>query len=187
MVDNSNLYIEGQKYSAVLKRQGPATPGDRQPCDPSWRLDFGGLLTSLAAGREIETAILVGSRPPANDGVWRAAEQHGFQVTVFDRDMSGKEKCVDTELVARGTEIICSASSPHILVIASGDRDFIPLVSVAHRKGWEVEMAAFSSSFSSNGEMATSVDTVRPLEKSFKEIGKNAFEWPIPPATAPVT
>lgn len=65
------------------------------------------------------------------------------------------------------------------LVIASGDRDFIPLVGVAHRRGWLVEMAAFSSAFSATGQMATSVDTIVHLEKVFGEIGYNAFDWPL--------
>jgi hypothetical protein len=39
-------------------------------------------------------------------------------------------------------------------------------------------MTAFSSAFSSTGEMATSVDKVRPLEPEFGGIGYNAFDWP---------
>lgn len=175
VVDNSNIFIEGQKYSATVKGQ---QNGDRSICDPSWRIDFGGLLKRLAAGRSIRSAILVGSRPPANDSVWKSAEQFGFTVTVHDRDSQHREKAVDTELVAQGTEVICDANEPMTLVIASGDRDFIPLVSLAHRRKWEVEMAAFSSAFSSTGEMATSVDQVRPLELDFDYIGHNAFKWP---------
>lgn len=180
VVDNSNIFIEGQKYSAVLKKVKPAAPGGKLPCDPSWRVDFLGLLNSLADGREIESAILVGSRPPANDRVWREAELRGFEVLVFDRDGSGKEKCVDTALVARGVEIICCASEPMALILASGDRDFIPLVQMAQKRSWTVEMAAFSSAFTGHGEMATTVDKVRPLDSMFAQIGHNAFEWPIP-------
>ena len=175
VVDNSNIFIEGQKHSAKAKGQQNA---ERSVCDPSWRIDFGGLLQRLAEGRSIHAAILVGSRPPANDSVWKSAEQLGFTVTVHDRDSQRREKAVDTELVAQGTEVICDAKEPMALVIASGDRDFIPLVSLAHRRKWEVEMAAFSSAFSSTGEMATSVDRVRPLELEFKYIGHNAFKWP---------
>jgi len=64
------------------------------------------------------------------------------------------------------------------LVIASGDRDFIPLVSIAHELKWLVEMVAFSSAFSSYGEMAMAVDTVRPLDGSLDLIGHCAFNWP---------
>jgi len=178
-VDNSNVFIEGQKASARQKGVR-ADPDEKDPADPSWRINFAGLLTELAEGRSIYAAILVGSRPPANDGVWDAAERHGFKVTVHDRSSSNREKAVDTELVAQGTELICDASGPMALVIASGDRDFLPIVSVAHRRKWEVEMAAFSYAFNPSGELATSVDRVRPLDPLLHKIGRNEFDWPLP-------
>jgi len=101
VVDNSNVFIEGQKYSAAVKKVWKTLPTDKDPCDPSWRVDFGGLLSSLAEGQSIEAAILVGSRPPKNDSVWEAAARQGFAVTVHDRGPDRKEKAVDTELVAR--------------------------------------------------------------------------------------
>lgn len=185
VVDNSNIFIEGQKASAKAKGFGLDPITKRRPNDPSWRIDFGGLLTELAAGRAIHNAILVGSRPPKNDTVWEAAKRNGFVVTVHDRSSAGKEKAVDTELVAQGTEIICTAPTPMDLVIASGDRDFVPLASVAHRRNWEVEMCAFSDSFNPGGDLATSVDRVRPLDPLVNTIGRCDFVWPFPPA-APV-
>ena len=171
VVDNSNIFIEGQKFSAKSKGQYGAN-------DPSWRIDFGRLLQQLARGREIHAAILVGSRPPANDSVWTEAQRNGFAVTVHDRDTQGKEKAVDTELVAQGTRTIVKAGEPMVLVIASGDRDFIPLVNIAHDEKWNVEMSAFSSAFSATGQMATTVDKIVPLDAIFADIGYNAFEWP---------
>jgi len=180
LVDNSNVFIPGKKFSAFQKGM-LAPPGGKQPSDPSWRIDFGGLLNVLADGRDIHAAILVGSRPPPNDSVWRAAGRL-FTVFVHDRDVNNKEKAVDTELVAQGTEIICMAPEPMALVIASGDRDFIPLVRVAQRHGWEVEMCAFSTSSSKYGEMASTVDKVRPLDPHFATVGHCDFPWP-PPST----
>jgi uncharacterized LabA/DUF88 family protein len=148
LVDNSNLFIEGQKASALRKGHLPANPGDRQPSDISWRIDFGRLLQQLANGRTIRAAFLVGSRPPPNDAVWIMAKQSGFRVITHDRDAANKEKAVDTELVAQGTLVIATTPAPAVLVIASGDRDFLPLVTVAHDLKWTVEMAAFSGSIS---------------------------------------
>ena len=178
LVDNSNLFIEGRKHAAQRKGVLATLRDERQPQDPSWRLDFAGLLATLADGRHIAQAILVGSRPPRNDQVWTMAGQQGFDVFVHYRDAQNREKAVDTDLVARGTEFICSRPEPGILVIGSGDRDFIPLVGVAQRRGWEVEMCAFSSAFSPYGEMATAVDRVRPLDAAFDQIGRHEFEWP---------
>lgn len=179
LVDNSNVFIEGQKYSARAKGivVDPAT--GKQACDPSWRVRFNELLCALAGARPIHKAVLVGSRPPQNDGVWQAATSQGFEVIVHDRSADGREKAVDTELVAQGTEIICSAGQPMDLIVVSGDRDFIPLVKVAHRKKWTVEMAAFTSAYNPAGEMATSVEKIVPLDALFDRIGRYEFDWPI--------
>lgn len=179
LVDNSNIFIEGRKLSAARKGVYAANPGDRSPVDPSWRIDFATLLLELAGQRNIQAAILIGSRPPPNDNVWKMAADGGFKVTTHDRDSQGREKAVDTDLVAQGTELICDAPQPGVLVIASGDRDFIPLVRLAHRRGWKVEMAAFQSAFSPNGDMATEVDEIRPLDAIFHRISDYSYEWPV--------
>jgi uncharacterized LabA/DUF88 family protein len=145
----------------------------------SWRLDFGKLLDFLAEGRPIIAAILVGSTPPSNDSVWTAAEQNGFKIITHDRGgYSGQEKAVDTEIVAQGTEIICDQRAPGIVVLASGDRDFLPLVRLAQRRNWEVEMCAFSNAFSPWGSMAMEVNRVRQLDSAFDKIGRYDFVWP---------
>ncbi|OPY67943.1 MAG: NYN domain protein [Syntrophorhabdus sp. PtaU1.Bin050] len=178
VVDNSNVFIEGQKFSAKTKGIEKAAPTDKDPQDPSWRIDFGNLLESVADGRTVANAILVGSRPPANDSVWTAAEADGFQVTVHDRNTRNQEKAVDTELVAQGTEIICTAKEAMDLAILSGDRDFLPLVSVAHRRGWLAEMWAFKNAYNPSGQMAMSVDRIKPLDDVFTNIGTCSFQWP---------
>ncbi len=106
------------------------------------------------------------------------AERGGFEVKTYDRDSNNKEKAVDTELVAQGTLTIATTPAPAVLIVASGDRDFIPLVNVAHELGWAVEMVAFSSAFTRDGEMATSVDKTRPLDGSLDLIGHCDFAWP---------
>ena len=178
VVDNSNIFIEGQKYSARHKGINQSAYPGRDPQDPSWRIDFGALLREIASGRTVATAILVGSRPPQNDSVWDMADRAGFKVTVHDRSSSGGEKAVDTELVAQGTEIICTVGEIMDLAILSGDRDFVPLVTLAQRRNWSVEMWAFKNSFNSVGQMATTVNSIRPLDDVFDKIGTHAFTWP---------
>ena len=178
LVDNSNIFIEGQKASAVRKGEFPMSPGQKKPQDPSWRIDFKPLLTYLADGRPIHKAFLVGSRPPPNDSVWTMAQHGGFEVITHDRDAKNKEKAVDTELVAQGTLAVALGPANGVLVIGSGDRDFLPLVNIAHTRGWTVEMAAFSTAFTADGEMATAVDRTRPLDGSLDLIGHCAFRWP---------
>lgn len=174
--DNSNVWIEGTKYSA--KQKGVlANVGEKDPCDPSWRIDFGQLINTVAGELLVSKAILVGSRPPKNDSVWNAAKSQGFEVIVHNRSNTGKEKAVDTEIVAQGTQIVCT-EQPAVLKLLSGDRDFIPLIKIANGRGWETEMWAFSNAFTHYGDMASSVDKIRPLDEVFDIIGHCEFEWP---------
>jgi uncharacterized LabA/DUF88 family protein len=146
MMDNSNVFIEGKKFSA--RRKGiHRQPGDnRDPQDPSWRLDFGKLLNFLANGRDILDAILVGSEPPQNDSVWASAETSGFRVLTYDRASSGEEKEVDTEIATQAAEIITlHRMEPNVLILGSGDRDFFPSIRCAHRWKWTTEMCTFLS------------------------------------------
>jgi uncharacterized LabA/DUF88 family protein len=178
LVDNSNVFIEGQKASAKAKGIVPATLSDKQLSDIYWRIDFASLLSELAEGRPILEAFLVGSRPPPKDAVWEMAKQGGFKVITHDRDSHNREKAVDTELAVQGTMAVAMAPEPGVLVIASGDRDFIPLVKMAQSRGWSAEMAAFGSSFSGHGEMATTVNRIRLLDTVIGKIGHCGFSWP---------
>lgn len=171
IVDNSNIWIEGKKFSA--KKKG-INNGD----DPSWRIDFGKLLATVAEEQKIKEAILVGSRPPKNDSLWKAATENGFEVIIYDRNYAGKEKSVDTEIVAKGTEIICTATEPCTLKLLSGDSDFVPLINMASKKDWDTQMWAFSNAFNENGAMAQSVTNIKPLDNVFDEIGRFEFDWP---------
>jgi len=179
LVDNTNLFIGGQQLSArrkgVKRRRGER----HDPSDPSWRLDFEALLACLAGGRRVRAAVMVGSTPPEMESAWQeAAEAAGFRTIVQELSPRRDEKAVDTELVARGTELICDAEHPMTLVLASGDRDYVPLAEVAHRHRWEVELCAFRASFSRDGELAEAVDEFRPLDDCFEEIGRCEFAWP---------
>lgn len=176
LVDNSNVFIGGRKLSAV--RKGVEANGEGDPRDPSWRLDFEKLLACLADGRSIHAALMVGSSRSEDDPVWDSADQAGFDVVVHERKPGRGEKAVDTELVARGTEIITTAGKPMVLVITSGDADYLPLVDVARRWSWCVEMAAFAESFDPQGEMATAVDSIRLLDECFEQIGRCEYPWP---------
>ena len=131
LVDNSNVFIEARKLSAVRLGLPAAMPG-KAPQDWNWRVDYGGLLTHLADGRKIRKAFLVGSRPPPNDRVWNMARRCGFEVKIHDRDANNREKAVDAELVAQGTRIICT-TSPAALVIASGDEPVGAMFLALHR------------------------------------------------------
>jgi hypothetical protein len=177
LVDNSNLFIGGKQLAAERKGARRRGRGDA-PSDPSWRLDFDALHTCLADGRQVHVAVMVGSHPPESESPWEeSARGAGFELLVQETNPRNKEKAVDTALAVRGTEIICAATEPMVLVLAAGDRDYVPLVEVAQRHGWEVELCAFQSSYGAHGELAEMVTRVRPLDDCFDQLSRYEFEW----------
>jgi len=136
LVDNSNTFICGQELSAQKREL-------EYDKDFSWRIDFGALLDKVANGHQIIKAVLVGSTPPPKDSLWQAAKQIGFEVVTYARGQSG-EKSIDTEIVACGLDVIYEHPRPAVLKLLSGDRDFVPLVQRAYKKGWETELWGFS-------------------------------------------
>ena len=178
LVDNTNIYIGGQRHSAGRKGVN-GHDGRHEARDPSWRLDFASLRTELAAGREVIESVMVGSSPPESESPWEeAAASAGFKVVVHETNHRNEEKAVDTELVARGTELIVSNGEPGVVILGSGDRDYVPLVEVAHRNRWEVELCAFKCTYPSDGELARAVDRIRPLDDCFEAIGHCEYDWP---------
>jgi uncharacterized LabA/DUF88 family protein len=172
LVDNSNIFIEGRKFSARQKGVLKNPMDQYDPIDWSWRIDFGSLLKQVANGHKIIKAILVGSTPPPNDSLWNAASSQGFDVKTHERShSSGAEKAVDTELLASGLDIIYEHPGPAVLKLLSGDRDFMPLISRAYKKGWEVELWGFSASISY--ELSQAVSRVQLLDTVFDQIGRS--------------
>lgn len=138
-VDNSNVWIEGMHVSAVEKGLAPDVwaAAQNKICDYDWQLDFGKLF-GFAGGdaSDVKKAMLFGSRPPKNDSLWVAAERKGFEVVVYDRNKAGKEKKIDTDIVACMIE-----DSYEVLVVGedevtlvSGDADYVPAIEKLKRR-----------------------------------------------------
>ncbi|MEN4472854.1 NYN domain-containing protein [Mycolicibacterium cosmeticum] len=144
-VDNSNLWIEGMRVSAV--RNGFATDMDdalaRHITDNNWHYDFGKLYQAICPSTEaIGRSSLFGSRPPANDSLWQLARDKGFEVFTFDRNIANKEKQVDvaiaTQMMADSYEHMTSGDK---VVLVSGDRDYIPTISNLAARGFPTVVA----------------------------------------------
>lgn len=133
-VDNSNVWIEGQRVSAV--KRGYATSVQdamsRGIVDHTWNYDFGRLYELCCPSTaQIGRSILFGSRPPANDSLWEMARRDGFEVRVFDRNFRNKEKEVDVSLATTMLEDSYEFMSPNRgdrAVLVAGDRDYVPTV-----------------------------------------------------------
>ena len=145
-VDNSNLWIEGQKFSARKLQLSDTVQ------DPRFRIDLGSFLRLVIGKRSIAQAFLYGSTPPPNDSVWRAARLKNFTVETYKRAMGvqyGREKEVDVAMATQITLLAAKCNEDDkentVFIIVTGDRDFIAPVKTAIKENIHVEMWAWKS------------------------------------------
>ncbi|MFN4134958.1 MAG: NYN domain-containing protein [Novosphingobium sp.] len=144
-VDNSNVFIEGQRVSAVV--QGMALDiwdaFDNRILDFNYRMSFGKLYAFVAGTDRTETAraMLFGSRPPANDAIWDMAKRAGFEVITHDRNVANKEKKIDTGIVAEMMrDAYRNAKKGDVFTLVSGDNDYVPAVQNLINDGFQVDL-----------------------------------------------
>jgi uncharacterized LabA/DUF88 family protein len=145
-VDNSNVFIEGRRVSAVAQGLAPDIyeAMRSQILDPYYTIDFGKLHEFVAGvdKTQIARASLFGSRPPPNDSIWTFAKKAGFEVVLTDRNFQNKEKKVDTGIV---TAMMKDAykradAKKDILTLVAGDGDFVPTIEELKKDGYTVEL-----------------------------------------------
>jgi hypothetical protein len=157
-VDNSNVFIEGQRVAAVERGLAIDIEDalDRRVFDFSWNLDYGRLHQLICGDKsEIGCAKLWGSLPP-KDSFWEMVKRKGFQVQTFDRSF-GKEKKVDVAIaytIAKDAPKIDKANSEITLV--AGDKDFVPVVQDLVADGYKVCVAFWDHAATEMKQSATS-------------------------------
>jgi uncharacterized LabA/DUF88 family protein len=144
-VDNSNVFIEGQRVSAVS--QGMALniydAMSNRVLDTGYRISFGKLYQFIAGMDSSGTAraMLFGSRPPENDAIWGLAKKAGFEVVTEDRNVRNKEKKIDTGIVTAMTrDAYKNAQSGDVFTLVSGDADYVPMVQALRGDGFQVDV-----------------------------------------------
>ena len=145
-VDNSNLYIEGRRVSAVA--QGLAADiyeaMNEDILDQGYTISFGKLHEFVCGTdkRTINRAALFGSRPPPNDGIWTFAKKAGFELHLEDRNVRNKEKKIDTGIATLLTKDAYKHGKPaeDVFVLVAGDGDFVPTVNELRADGYFVEV-----------------------------------------------
>jgi uncharacterized LabA/DUF88 family protein len=144
-VDNSNVFIEARRVSAVA--QGLARniqeAMNLQIVDPYYTIDFGKLHQFVAGTdkKQIARATLFGSRPPPNDSIWTFAEKAGFDVILVDRNFQNKEKKVDTGIVTAMVKDAYKNADPSkdTITLVAGDGDFVPAFTELKKDGFTVD------------------------------------------------
>jgi len=175
-VDNSNVWIEGQRVKAV--RSGLATShydAQQRHILAPWHYDFGKLY-DLACPPEarVGRSILFGSRPPANDSLWQKARDNGFDVEVFDRNASNKEKQVDISLSTTMMEDsfqFMQRDRRDVAVLVAGDGDFVPTVRSLQRRGLGVRVVFWRHGVSS--ELRAAADEFVELDPHFDALSRD--------------
>jgi uncharacterized LabA/DUF88 family protein len=167
-VDNSNLYIEGRRVSAVA--QGLAADivhaMRTEVFDHGYTISFGRLHEFLTGGdlTKLKRVALFGSRPPPNDGIWRFAKEAGFELHLEDRNYSNKEKKIDTGIATLMTKDAYKHGKPgqDNFVLVSGDADYVPTVKELTADGYRVEVVFWNHAARELREVASkfvSLDT----------------------------
>lgn len=139
-VDNSNVWIEGQRVSAVARDLAPdiVTAMTDHVLDTSWSYDFGRLYGLACPDDQlIGRSALFGSRPPPNDSLWHRAEDEGFEVFVHDRNAANREKKVDVHIATTMTEDSYEYMKPErdVAILVAGDGDYVPVIQSLQRRG----------------------------------------------------
>jgi uncharacterized LabA/DUF88 family protein len=134
-VDNSNVYAEGCRVSAVSKRfQGITNIIDAMNngiTDYGWHLDYVELYKVIQEVSQlpIEFAKLWGS-PPPNDPFWQYLKTQKFDVTIFEKNIAGREKKVDPAITHQITKDAYSGvidKKEDVIILLAGDTDYVPV------------------------------------------------------------
>ncbi len=145
-VDNSNVWIEGMHVAAAARGFAPDVWAavENKICDYMWKIDFGRLHEFAGGkGKEIGRARLYGSRPPANDSLWKIAKERGFEVFVADRNVANKEKKIDTTITRDITKDSYEFMKPgqDEVTLVAGDGDYVPVAEDLIERGCTFDVA----------------------------------------------
>jgi hypothetical protein len=179
-VDNSNVWIEGRRASAIQKGLARTAyeAKTKDITDPDWTYDFGRLYElACPDGSKVGRAKLFGSRPPQNDSLWQLARENGFEVEVFDRSAGGREKEVDTGIV---TTMLEDSFAPYMqaergdkAVLLAGDRDYVPALKSLKGRGFGTRVVFWDHATSR--DLALEADEFIPLDPHLEHL---AFDSP---------
>jgi len=124
-VDNSNLYIEGSRVSAVKKGRAKniAEAMRNGIVDRGWMLDYGKLYKYVSGE---DTVAKLWGPPPPGDSFWKMVDNAGFKTHVYNKNAGNKEKKVDVAIATVMMDDafnIIDKDNDDILLVASSEAD----------------------------------------------------------------
>ena len=158
-IDNSNVYISTQKYYGLGFRH--------KVKDVCRRIDYNKLLEIACKGKtRLNPVRLYGSEPPPLDKVVEniCSRDPNIEVQKYERDaISNRETHTDTALVVDAVSLIVTLGDKtnsnlqeslkklgiknlrhKFIVLFSGDADMIPVIEMATKYGWKVQVWVYS-------------------------------------------
>jgi hypothetical protein len=143
-VDNSNIFIEGQRIAETLISE------DRY----SFRLHFRNFINLAIHGRELRKVVWGGSIPPPEDSVWKYLESIGVKPELIPRSPSGENDTVDSRIQLKMHRHARKyQDQPGTMVVATGDGKgygsedgFLYDLEGFLERGWEIEVMSWEHS-----------------------------------------
>jgi uncharacterized LabA/DUF88 family protein len=130
--------------------------------------DFGRLY-EFAGGQEsgIGRAVLFGSRPPENDSLWSIARSRGFEVIVHDRNLSNRQKKVDTSIAAEMMADAYDHVKPGVdeITLVAADSDYVPIVEKLTARGIKVTVVFWDQVSRELKDAATSFVSLNSFDR----------------------
>ena len=132
------------------------------------RVNFKEVLQAASAGRKLVTAVAYVITSPSKDEAYffEALEKSGFKIKTKDLQIfAGGAKKADWD-VGLAMDAIKMAGKLDVVIIVSGDGDYVPLVEYLQNIGVQVEAIAFGES--SSHLLIEAVDDFTDLSKDKK-------------------
>ena len=167
-IDNSNVFIEGQRVAAVLNGNAldMQDAQRRGIFNAGYRLDFGKLHNFLTRNGDpkIKRMVLFGSRPPPNDSLWEKAKQSGFEPVIEDRNVANREKKIDTGIVTAMLEDSYDAANKadDVFTLVAGDSDYVPGVTSLVNRGFVVRVVFWDHASKELQDVCTDFVSMNP-------------------------
>ncbi len=130
------------------------------------KVNFGKILEIAVSGRKLIRAIayVIRSQSKEEEGFFEALDKQGFEIKLKDLQIFyGGMKKGDWD-VGMAVDAITLAPSLDVIVLVTGDGDFVPLVKYLQYHGKQVEIIAFGQTTSS--KLRETADTFTDLSEN---------------------
>lgn len=144
-IDNSFLFTQGYKHVATVAK----LPANKKPS-----LDYVALRKFLEEHGTLKRAVLVGSDLAGS--IFSQSQRVGFNVHSFPKypdfkTGTRKEKGVDQKVcweIAKTIFTNRDSTTNKKIILCTGDKDFMTILSDIHTSGWDFELWLWKNSYS---------------------------------------